>query len=730
MPAFARLVFTLALLAGCSGEKPIDTAGEVPDDPDADADGSPASLDCDDGDAARFPGAEETCNAVDDDCDGTTDEEAVDMATVYADADGDGAGDEAAALTTCDTPAGYVATAGDCDDADAAIGPNVREMCDAADVDENCNGTADDADATVDATTAASWYVDADGDGHGDPATVVVACDVFEARVDVGDDCDDTRADVHPATPEICDDADIDEDCSGAADDADPGVDVGTLTSWYADADTDGHGDPADVTNTCDVPAGYVADATDCDPARADVSPSALEGCDEVDVGEDGDGGADNDDPGALGELDWFADTDGDGHGDAAAAMLACDRPEAYVDVATDCDDTLATVFPGAPEQCDTLANDCDTLATWTSDAERGVASWIDEAGAWSVVTDTLAAGTGDAPVAWAASSDGELKLCAGTWYATLDGSHTSLVVTGAGAEETLLDAGGMDTVVASTGGTLALSGVTLTNGAGANGGGLSCLSTDLVLDGVIVTANLATASGGGVFLQACDDATLLDVTIAGNAATAGGGLYATNAHGLVIDGATITGNEAVTVGGGVSLANTTFDIGDTEVRGNAAGASYAAGGLSVSSSTGTLTGVTVADNEAGSAAGLLAAVSTVDITDGTFTGNVASQHGAALHAFYTATVRATGTTFSGNLSGSGAPLWLDTNVTGTFTACVFSANEGQDAGVFGFTGTASAAVVTSDFDGNAPNDAYAAGNAYTFGAGATVTCDDATGCY
>ncbi len=47
----------------------------VPPDPDADTDGYPASLDCDDTNAAVYPGAAEVCNGVDDDCDGLADED-------------------------------------------------------------------------------------------------------------------------------------------------------------------------------------------------------------------------------------------------------------------------------------------------------------------------------------------------------------------------------------------------------------------------------------------------------------------------------------------------------------------------------------------------------------------------------------------------------------------------------------------------------------------------------
>lgn len=43
-------------------------------------------------------------------------------AAFYADADGDGLGDAAEAAVACEAPEGYVAAAGDCDDADPAVG--------------------------------------------------------------------------------------------------------------------------------------------------------------------------------------------------------------------------------------------------------------------------------------------------------------------------------------------------------------------------------------------------------------------------------------------------------------------------------------------------------------------------------------------------------------------------------------------------------------------------------
>jgi hypothetical protein len=48
----------------------------------------------------------------------------------------------------------------------------------------------------------------------------------------------------------------LDDDCDGFIDDADPGI-VGQ-TTWYADADGDGYGNPAVSQVSCNQPAGYV----------------------------------------------------------------------------------------------------------------------------------------------------------------------------------------------------------------------------------------------------------------------------------------------------------------------------------------------------------------------------------------------------------------------------------------------------------------------------------------
>jgi hypothetical protein len=94
---------------------------------DADEDGSPAEMDCDDADASRFPGAQEVCDGIDQDCDAEVDEGVT--ATVWTDGDGD--------------VTGYADRTGDCDDGDAAVSPDAAD--DTHDgVDNDCDGAIDE----------------------------------------------------------------------------------------------------------------------------------------------------------------------------------------------------------------------------------------------------------------------------------------------------------------------------------------------------------------------------------------------------------------------------------------------------------------------------------------------------------------------------------------------------------------------------------------------------------
>jgi hypothetical protein len=82
-------------------------------------------------------------------------------------------------------------------------------------VDEDCNGTADDS------TNPQAWltfYPDRDYDGSGVTLEPLRACRRPAATALQGGDCDDAAPDVAPGTPDVCDGQD--NDCNGSIDEA------------------------------------------------------------------------------------------------------------------------------------------------------------------------------------------------------------------------------------------------------------------------------------------------------------------------------------------------------------------------------------------------------------------------------------------------------------------------------------------------------------------------------
>ena len=236
----------------------------------------------------------------------------------------------------------------------------------------------------------AACGTDADGDG-----------------VTAGTDCDDADLTVNPNMPEICDGKD--NNCDGT-------VDEGVLTTFWADADGDGWGDPEAATEACVLPADHAVRADDCDDSDGTIHPGAREDdCDDPtdyncdgsvgydDVDEDGyaacvdcnDGepddhpgadercdGDDNDCDGLTDEDDavdaeaWYRDADADAYGDPAWSHTSCAPPAGYVADDTDCDDLNPASHPTADEICDGRDNDCDD--TIDEDAIDGVSFYAD----------------------------------------------------------------------------------------------------------------------------------------------------------------------------------------------------------------------------------------------------------------------------------------------------------------------------------------------------------------
>lgn len=210
------------------------------------------------------------------------------------------------------------------------------------------NGTWSACEGEVGPSMAATFYKDADGDGHGDPTATLNDCVAPAGYVESQDDCDDGHATALPGGMELCDG--LDNDCNGSADD---GIPDAQKSTFYEDKDGDGFGNGAVTTRACAQPTGFVTLGNDCDDALSTVNPNASETCNGVDDNCDG-----TVDEGVKGT--FFADADGDGFGAVAPTAEACSAPMGFVSNSSDCLDTNPAVHPGATEVCDGVDNDCN----------------------------------------------------------------------------------------------------------------------------------------------------------------------------------------------------------------------------------------------------------------------------------------------------------------------------------------------------------------------------------
>ncbi len=379
--------------------------------------------DCNDSRANVHPSLAESCDGLDNNCDGASDEGVT--RTFYPDVDGDGFGNSTAPMSSWMTgcvPAPHFSETGtDCNDTDAAVHPGALEQCDAANVDENCDGTAnpstlcacsgditrrcttlsgvcaagterciagswglcsiapttetcngldDDCDGSTDESLSVTCYPDADNDGYavGGAASAQVCpvpgrdgfagCPPNQTnRPPIGTtavDCNDSNSTVNPGAAELCDAALVDEDCNGISNPP-------TLCAC-----TDGDTRPCTASGSCG--AGNQV----CSGGRfsaCSVNP-VTESCNAVD--DDCDGSIDE----GL-TVTCYADNDNDGYAaSSAVALQSCpvagrdgvggcptnQTNRAPSGTAIDCNDTNSSVSPGAVELCDagSVDEDCD----------------------------------------------------------------------------------------------------------------------------------------------------------------------------------------------------------------------------------------------------------------------------------------------------------------------------------------------------------------------------------
>ncbi len=284
--------------------------------------------DCDDNDAAKFPGAAaEICDNKDNNCNGVIDE--------GCDVDGDGYCSALLAvtnITACPKTVIKLGKGDDCDPLNKLIYPGAAEVCDGSD--NNCNGVVDES-------------CDKDGDLYCDSGLVVIGAPPICPKG--GGDCDDNNKIKNPGSAEICNG--VDDNCNKLVDEAG----ATGCVPWYYDGDQDGVG-----TNSsqCLCAKGGLYSSTlntDCNDTAPTVAPGKPELCDDLD----------NDCNGLVDEkcnqdctpvngvcTDKYCDS----------AKITVGNPKVCTAGGGDCDDTNAGIFPTAPEKCNAVDDNCNGI--------------------------------------------------------------------------------------------------------------------------------------------------------------------------------------------------------------------------------------------------------------------------------------------------------------------------------------------------------------------------------
>ena len=305
----------------------------------------------------------------------------------------------------------------------------------------------------------------------------------------------------------------------------------------------------------------------------------------------------------------------------------------------TDCDDTRAWVFPGAPEACDGLDTDCDP-----STGEDGTVL-LEEIGGFDSPATALAHGGGTA-----------LIVCTGTYVGALHFPEGGELSAATGAE-VVLEGDGLEAVITVSSGSFLLDGVVVRGGGG----------EAVEVDGELLTV------GGGLSAWGAESVLVRHTAFEDNTADLGGHLAGPLEGTLSVEQTVLIGGTAVIAGGAIYTSSGTLSLVEVELDGNQA---PSGGAVAV---------------EGGS----------LEWREGRAHGNTASD-GGALAAWGADSLTLTGVELADNLAEeAGGAAWFSDCTSVAVETSMFRANRGGEGGAISAREVGTLELIESIFEAN-----------------------------